>query len=237
MQKGILASALSAAFLVGCAGMNGAGTSPACDAGLEAQDGYWGSGSGKVVLNGSSGLVRGSNFDESMAAACEGGVDMDAEAAAKAAAEAEAAAAAAKAAEEAAAAAAAAANAEEKVPLNKAIKLDGRALFATNSSELSASGISAIDQLAEGISELNEVNRVVVVGHTDSKGADTYNQALSEKRAQAVRAQLASKLPDLDIAAIGRGETRPVASNDTALGRAKNRRVEIVVIGTKQVME
>lgn len=234
MQKGILASALSAAFLVGCAGMNGA-SSTACDAALGAQDGYYSAPSGNVLLSGSKGIVRGATFDADKAAACEGGSDTDADAAAAAAA-AEAAAAAQAAADAAAADAAANADAN-KVPLNKPIKLDARALFSTGSADLSGSGTSAIDQLAQGISELNEVNRVVVVGHTDSRGAEGYNQTLSEQRAQSVRAQLASKLPNLDIAAIGRGETRPVASNDTALGRAKNRRVEIVVIGTKQEMQ
>mgnify|MGYP000430039030 CR=1 FL=1 len=232
MQKGILASALSAAFLVGCAGMNGAGTE-ACDPGLDAQDGYVSSPTGKVIVNGSKGIVHSANWSEDKTfATCEGAEDTAAaeEAArlAKEKADAEAA---------AAAAAAAAASSADKVPVNKPIKLDARALFATNSAELSGSGASAIDQLAQGISELNEVNRVVVVGHTDSRGAESYNQALSEKRAASVRDQLAKKLPNLDIAAIGRGETRPVASNDTALGRAKNRRVEIVVIGTKQEME
>ena len=235
MQKGILASALSAAFLVGCAGMNGA-SSTACDAALGAQDGYYSAPSGNVVLSGSKGIVRGASFDPDKAAACEGGSDADADAAAAAAAAAEAAAAAQAAADAAAAEAAANADAD-KVPLNKPIKLDARALFSTGSADLSGSGTSAIDQLAQGISELNEVNRVVVVGHTDSRGAEGYNQTLSEQRAQSVRAQLSSKLPNLDIAAIGRGETRPVASNDTALGRAKNRRVEIVVIGTKQEMQ
>ncbi|MGB0865360.1 MAG: OmpA family protein [Granulosicoccaceae bacterium] len=235
MQKGILASALSAAFLVGCAGMNGA-SSTACDAALDAQDGYYSTPGKNVLISGGKGIVRAANWSEDKAAACEGGSDADAEAAAAAAAAKAAEEAAAKAAAEAAAAAAAAESAE-KVPVNKPIKLDARALFATNSAELSGSGISAIDQLAQGISELSEVNRVVVVGHTDSRGAEAYNQALSEKRAQSVRDQLSAKLPNLDIAAIGRGETRPVASNDTALGRAKNRRVEIVVIGTKQEMQ
>lgn len=231
MQKGILASALSAAFLVGCAGMGGGKTFD-CDSGLETADGYYGAPGGKVVLSGANGIVRAADFDADNAAACEGGEDKEAAAAAAAAEAARIAKE--KADAEAAAAAAAAAN---KVPVNKPIKLDARALFATNSAELSGSGISAIDQLASGIRDLTEVNRVVVVGHTDSRGSEAYNQGLSEQRAEAVRAQLASALPNLDIAAIGRGETRPVASNDTALGRAKNRRVEIVVIGSKQEMQ
>jgi len=78
---------------------------------------------------------------------------------------------------------------------------------------------------------------VVVVGHTDSTGTDAYNQDLSERRAKSVADYLTTKLVGLDIASVGRGETKPVASNDTALGRAKNRRVEVVVIGSKTEMQ
>jgi len=223
MQKSILATALSAAFLISTGTANAA-----CEAGLEAQDGYIAAGDGTVVLTGSKGITRAGDWSkDKIFAVCEGAKDLDAEAAAKAAADA-----AAQAAADAAAAAAAAAKAAVPVvPVNKPIKLDARALFATNSAELSDSGMSAVSQLADGIAALTEVNRIVVVGHTDSNGSEAYNQGLSEERAESVRAALAAKLPDEDIAAIGRGETRPIASNDDALGRARNRRVEIVVIG------
>ena len=230
MQKGILASALSAAVLVGCAGMNGK-SNIECGS-LNDNSGYVATAGGIAAASTADGGIKHSGY--SAAAAAMADCDSaDADAAAAAAAEA------ARLAKEKAdaAAAAAAAAAANKVPVNKPIKLDARALFSTNSAELSGSGTSAIDQLASGISELTEVNRVVVVGHTDSRGAESYNQGLSERRAEAVRNQLSAKLPNLDIAAIGRGETRPVASNDSALGRAKNRRVEIVVIGTKQETE
>lgn len=241
MQKSITASVLSAAFLVGCAGMNGAETASntACDAGLDAQDGYVGAKSGKVIMSGSKGIVHTGDWSEDkIFAPCEGGesktaeIDLDAKKAAEEAAAAEAALA-----EEAAAAAAALAAAEQhKEPVSKPIKIEARVLFSTSNTELSASGISAIEQLVQAIEELSEVNRVVVIGHTDSKGSEAYNQKASEKRAQIVRDLLASKLPDLDIAAIGRGEMRPIADNNTALGRAKNRRAEIVVIGSKKEM-
>lgn len=67
-----------------------------------------------------------------------------------------------------------------------------------------------------------------VVGHTDSTGSDEYNQELSERRAAAVRDYLVSQNIDgAKISASGRGESSPVASNETAEGRQKNRRVEI----------
>ncbi len=74
--------------------------------------------------------------------------------------------------------------------------------------------------------------RVEVEGHTDSVGTDDYNQKLSERRAESVRTYLVEqRLPSASIAAQGLGETHPVATNDTAAGRQRNRRVELVVSG------
>ena len=72
-----------------------------------------------------------------------------------------------------------------------------------------------------------------VDGHTDSVGDDDYNQALSERRAEAVRGYLVQQgIPTASIAAQGYGESQPVASNDVPAGRQQNRRVELVVSGT-----
>lgn len=74
--------------------------------------------------------------------------------------------------------------------------------------------------------------KLAVEGHTDSTGSDDYNQKLSENRATAVRSYLVEQgVPGDNITATGFGKTRPVATNDTAAGRQKNRRVEIVVSG------
>ena len=71
-----------------------------------------------------------------------------------------------------------------------------------------------------------------IEGHTDSVGADAFNQQLSERRADAVRDFLAEQgVPASSIAARGFGKTQPVASNDTPEGRQRNRRVELVVNG------
>ncbi|MBI2817176.1 MAG: OmpA family protein [Acidobacteria bacterium] len=80
--------------------------------------------------------------------------------------------------------------------------------------------------------------QLAIEGNTDSIGSDAYNQVLSEKRAEAVRSYLTEQgLPGSSMTAAGFGETRPATSNDTAEGRQKNRRVELIVsgevIGTK----
>ncbi|WP_282092931.1 OmpA family protein [Epibacterium ulvae] len=82
---------------------------------------------------------------------------------------------------------------------------------------------------------------ILIVGHTDAKGSDQYNQALSERRAESVRAWFADRQVEEGLlTAIGRGEDEPVASNtvggqDNPEGRALNRRVEITVITEKKV--
>ncbi|MBO0160588.1 OmpA family protein, partial [Vibrio parahaemolyticus] len=72
------------------------------------------------------------------------------------------------------------------------------------------------------------------VGHTDSIGSDAYNQKLSVRRAEAVKAYLVSKgIEENRVYTEGKGEKQPVADNKTSEGRAKNRRVEVEVVGTR----
>ena len=76
---------------------------------------------------------------------------------------------------------------------------------------------------------------VIAIGHTDSIGADAYNQKLSVRRAESVKAYLVTKgVAPNRVYTEGKGEKQPVASNKTKDGRAKNRRVEIEVIGTRK---
>jgi outer membrane protein OmpA-like peptidoglycan-associated protein len=76
-------------------------------------------------------------------------------------------------------------------------------------------------------------SKMTVVGHTDSTGSESYNQQLSERRAEAVRAELVRDgVPAERLGAMGRGESEPRADNGTASGRAQNRRVEILVQST-----
>ena len=75
---------------------------------------------------------------------------------------------------------------------------------------------------------------IIAVGHTDSVGTDGYNQKLSVKRADAVKDYLTSKgIEKNRVYTEGKGEKQPVADNKTSEGRAKNRRVEIEVVGTR----
>jgi OOP family OmpA-OmpF porin len=75
---------------------------------------------------------------------------------------------------------------------------------------------------------------IIAVGHTDSIGTDAYNQRLSVRRAESVKAYLVSKgIEKNRVYTEGKGEKQPVADNKTSEGRAKNRRVEIEVVGTR----
>ena len=108
------------------------------------------------------------------------------------------------------------------------------AFFDFDKAVLKPEGKAKLDDL---VGKMNDVNleAVVTVGHTDSVGADGYNQALSIRRAESVKAYLVSKGVDKSrIYTEGKGEKQPVADNKTAEGRAKNRRVEIEVVGTRK---
>src|SRR5882672_9947213 len=95
-------------------------------------------------------------------------------------------------------------------------------------------GRSKLDDLAGKVKSIN-LEVVIAIGHADSIGSDEYNQKLSVRRAEAVKAYLVSKGIETNrIYTEGKGEKQPVASNKTAEGRAKNRRTEIEVIGTRK---
>jgi OOP family OmpA-OmpF porin len=101
--------------------------------------------------------------------------------------------------------------------------------FKTGSAQLSAGSEDLLDTAVNALRENPSVD-VIVEGHTDSRGSDTFNQRLSERRAQSVVNYLVSKGIDASrLTARGRGESMPVASNDTKDGRYKNRRVDLVV--------
>ncbi len=99
--------------------------------------------------------------------------------------------------------------------------------FKTNSAKLTASSTAILDSAAVALKKRGDI-KVEVAGHTDSQGAAAYNRQLSGQRANTVRAYLISKgVKAENLSARGYGEDEPVASNDTAAGRAANRRVEL----------
>ncbi len=110
------------------------------------------------------------------------------------------------------------------------ISLDGSVLFASNKSELLPIAQKKLDQVAESLKQVDADQKLVVEGYTDSRGADDANQRLSQQRADSVRTYLVSRGVKAEvITAVGRGEALPLADNETAEGRANNRRVEIIV--------
>ena len=107
------------------------------------------------------------------------------------------------------------------------------AFFDFNKSVVKPEGKAKLDDLVGKIKGVN-LEVIIAVGHTDSVGTDAYNQKLSVARAEAVKAYLVSKGVEKNrVYTEGKGEKQPVADNKTAEGRAKNRRVEIEVVGTR----
>lgn len=107
------------------------------------------------------------------------------------------------------------------------------AFFDFDKSVLKAEGKAKLDDLISKIRGIN-LEVIIAVGHTDSIGSDAYNQKLSVRRSEAVKAYLVSKgIEKNRVYTEGKGEKQPVADNKTSEGRAKNRRVEIEVVGTR----
>lgn len=107
------------------------------------------------------------------------------------------------------------------------------AFFDFDRSVIKPEGKAKLDDLISKIKGIN-LEVIIAVGHTDSVGSDKYNQKLSVNRSEAVKAYLVSKGVEKNrVYTEGKGEKQPVADNKTAEGRAKNRRVEIEVVGTR----
>ena len=107
------------------------------------------------------------------------------------------------------------------------------AFFDFDKSALKPEGRAKLDDLIGKIKGIN-LEVIIAVGHTDSIGSNNYNQKLSVKRSESVKAYLVSKgIEKNRVYTEGKGEKQPVADNKTSEGRAKNRRVEIEVVGTR----
>ena len=110
------------------------------------------------------------------------------------------------------------------------IALDSEVLFDVNKYDVRVhpEAEEVLKNLAIVLKEM-DVKNFEIDGHTDSDGSDEYNQVLSEKRANSVKNFLVSQGVTAEITTKGYGESKPVASNDTAEGKQKNRRVEIII--------
>jgi outer membrane protein OmpA-like peptidoglycan-associated protein len=109
------------------------------------------------------------------------------------------------------------------------ITMTNQTAFETDSSEIKPGFHSTMDKLADVVVRYDKTT-LTVVGHTDNVGSNPYNQKLSERRAHSVARYLESKqVNSLRLALAGKGETQPVASNNSEGGRQANRRVEIYV--------
>ncbi|MBD8566043.1 OmpA family protein [Oxalobacteraceae sp. CFBP 8763] len=118
-------------------------------------------------------------------------------------------------------------------PVSEKVSFAAEALFDFDRALVKPEGKAALDDLMRKLQGM-DTEVMIAVGHTDSVGSDAYNQKLSLRRADAVKAYLVSKgLDQARLYTEGKGETQPIADNATAEGRARNRRVVIEVVGTR----
>ena len=123
---------------------------------------------------------------------------------------------------------------EKPKPVAEKVTFAADVLFDFDKAVVKPEGKSKLDDISNKVRGVN-LEVVIAIGHADSIGSDAYNQRLSVRRAESVKAYLVSKGVEPNrIYTEGKGEKQPVADNKTRDGRAKNRRVEIEVIGTRK---
>lgn len=127
------------------------------------------------------------------------------------------------------------ANAEvERIGEGIKVTFDSGILFDFDSSTLRSEARRNLSEFAGSMQEYPETE-ILIVGHTDSKGSDSYNQQLSEDRADSAADYLIQQgLNPGRITTMGKGETEPVATNDTEAGRQQNRRVEVAIFASEE---
>jgi OOP family OmpA-OmpF porin len=120
-------------------------------------------------------------------------------------------------------------------PTSEKVTFAADTFFDFDKAVLKPEGKAKLDDLTSKIKNIT-LEVIIAVGHTDSVGSDAYNQKLSLRRAEAVKAYMVSKGIEANrVYTEGKGEKQPVADNKTTEGRAKNRRVEIEVVGTRPI--
>lgn len=118
-------------------------------------------------------------------------------------------------------------------PVSEKVTFAADAFFDFDKAVLKKDAGAKLDDLVSKVKGVN-LEVIIAVGHTDSRGSDAYNQKLSLRRAEAVKKYLVGKGIEANrVYTEGKGEKQPVADNKTDEGRAKNRRVEIEVVGTR----
>lgn len=207
MRRTLINLAVAAA----CGGLAMSTTASAHEGGT-ANEGYVGDSSGHLVLDGSGNCVRTSSWTKELALAeCDPDLVPKPEPVVEAA------------------------PAPAPVPqaVTESVSLSAGALFDVNKDTLKPAGQEELRTLAARIRTIN-IEHIDIAGHTDSSGADAYNQDLSVRRANSVKNFLIDQGIDPRImSTIGYGESRPIADNRTAEGRAQNRRVEVTLRGTR----
>lgn len=110
--------------------------------------------------------------------------------------------------------------------------LDAEILFGRGDYELTPEGKDSLERLIIKLEQFDAILSIRIVGHTDNVGTTSYNQGLSTRRADWIKAHFSHKYPNAHMLALGTGETAPKFSNSTDYGRSRNRRVEVQVIAT-----
>ena len=125
----------------------------------------------------------------------------------------------------------------EIVRVGEGIKItfDSGLMFALNSSDLNQATKNNLSDLAETLKKYEDTD-ILIEGHTDSSGSESYNQTLSEKRANSVSGYLMTLgVSGQRLTTIGYGENQPISENETAEGRQKNRRVEVAIYANEKM--
>ena len=123
---------------------------------------------------------------------------------------------------------------EKPKPVAEKVTFAADVLFDFDKAVIKPEGKSKLDDISNKVRGIN-LEVVIAIGHADSIGSDAYNQRLSVRRSESVKAYLVSRgIEPNRVYTEGKGEKQPVADNKTSDGRAKNRRVEIEVIGTRR---
>jgi outer membrane protein OmpA-like peptidoglycan-associated protein len=125
----------------------------------------------------------------------------------------------------------------ERVGEGIVVEFSSKVLFAFDKSDLSAEARASLDKLVTVLNTYPDTD-IEIQGHTDSKGTEEYNQTLSEKRATSVSGYLQGKgISEKRLTIKGFGELYPKYTNDSADGRAQNRRVEFLITANEKMKE